>query len=138
MNFDPNNKIVQLCAKGMELVDDEAKTVFTQAWNESSNDFEKFVSAHYLARHQNTIEEKLKWDELALNHALKSNDEVSGALPSLYLNIAKCYEDLGDRSLALANYETGLSFTNELSDDGYENLIRNGLLNGLKRIAQNS
>ena|SRR6218665_304698 len=138
MNFDPNNKIVQLCAKGMELVDDEAKAVFTQAWKESITDFERFVAAHYLARHQNSVEEKLKWDEIALNHALKSGEDVSGAFPSLYLNIGKCYEDLGDFSLALKNYKIGLSFTDELSNGGYESLIRNGILNGLHRITQNT
>lgn len=135
MNFDPNNKIVQLCAKGMELVDDEAKAVFTQAWNVSTSDFERFVAAHYLARHQNSIEDKLKWDKVALENALKSNDEAKGAFPSLYLNIAKCHEDLGNKTEAKRNYEIALSHTESLSNDGYGNLIRRGILSGLDRIA---
>ncbi len=135
MNFDPNNKIVQLCAKGMELVDDEAKTVFTQAWNESTSDFERFVAAHYLARHQETVSDKLKWDLTALENALRSNEDVSGALPSLYLNIAKCHEDLGDKARAKLNYERALSHTENLLNDGYGDLIRQGILNGLDRIA---
>ena len=64
------------------------------------NHFEKFISAHYVARHQENIQDKLKWDETALNLALKINDKnIKGALPSLYLNIAKCHEDLKDLSL---------------------------------------
>ena len=134
MNFDPNNKIVQLCAKGMELVDDEAKAIFTQAWNESASDFERFVAAHYLARHQEAVSDKLKWDLISLENALRSNEDISGALPSLYLNIAKCLEDLGDKTAAKLNYEIALSHTENLLDDGYGNLIRQGILNGLNRI----
>jgi len=134
MMFDANNKIVQLCAKGMELVDDEAKMVFEQAWNESKTDFEKLVSAHYLARHQNTVEEKLDWDKLALDHALKT-DDVFDVLPSLYLNIAKCYEDLDDNVSAKLNYELALSHSDHLQNDGYGNLIYRGILNGLDRVS---
>lgn len=135
MIFDPDNKIVQLCAKGMELIDDEAKAVFEQAWTESRTDFEKFVAAHYLARHQDSVEEKLEWDKLALDYALRADDEVSGALPSLYLNIAKCYEDLGDKPNAKLNYETALLHSKHLEDDGYGNFVHQGILNGLQRIS---
>lgn len=60
MQFDPNNKINQLCAKGMEMEakqPDEAKTLFLQAWNEAANDFEKFTAAHMLhvIKHQQMI-----------------------------------------------------------------------------------
>jgi hypothetical protein len=74
--------------------------------NQATNDFEKFTSAHYVARHQETIKEKLKWDETALHLALKiNNDNVKGALPSLYLHIAKCFEALNDFTKARKNYE---------------------------------
>lgn len=55
MLFDPYNKIVHLCAKGMELEGQDqvvAKVLFMQAWNDSSNDLEKCITAHYLARQQ--------------------------------------------------------------------------------------
>src|SRR3954470_3904197 len=99
MTFDQNNKVVQLCVKGMELEGQgqltEASILFNEAWNIAANDFEKFTAAHYVARHQQSITDKLNWDQVALNHALNINDEsVKEALPSLYLNIGKCYEDL--------------------------------------------
>src|SRR5579885_2101416 len=108
MQFDPNNTIIKLCALGMELEAKkqpaEAKTLFLQAWNEATNDFEKFTAAHYVARHQNSIEEKLHWDKTALHFALKIEDAAMAAnFPSLYLNIAKCYEDLGDINNAKEN-----------------------------------
>lgn len=139
MEFDTNNKIVKLCTQGMECEGQgnkkEALTLFQQAWNESTTDFEKFTSAHYLARHQESVADKLTWDETALALALKINDDtVFGAYPSLYLNIAKGYEDLSDFDTSKKNYELALSFTKYLPDNGYGNLIKGGIMNGIVRI----
>jgi tetratricopeptide (TPR) repeat protein len=98
---------------------EEASRIFLQAWNEATNDFEKFTAAYYVARHQKNISDKLKWLETALQFALKiNNDNVKGAFPSLYLNIAKCYEDLSDLDNAKKNYELAISFKDKLSDNG--------------------
>lgn len=139
MQFDPNNNIVKLCAHGMEQEGEgnpeKAAELFLRAWNEATTDFEKFTSAHYVARHQKTIEDKLKWDETALNSALKINDgTINDSYPSLYLNVAKCYEDLNDYHNAEKNYRLALSFSNLLPDDGYGNMIRSGIINGIKRV----
>jgi len=98
---------------------EEASSIFLQAWNESTNDFEKFTSAYYVARHQETVRDKLKWLETSLQFALKINDvTVSGAFPSLYLNIAKCYEDLNDRERAKKSYDLANSYSSKPSDSG--------------------
>ncbi len=141
MQFDTNNKVVKLCSEGMELEGHgrkkEAFKLFQQAWDESSTDFEKFTSAHYVARHQENVQDKLKWDEIALNLALKINDEnVKGALPSLYLNIAKCHEELNDLQNARLNYNLALSYSNLLPEDGYGNMIKGGIKNGIERLNQ--
>ncbi|MEO8112195.1 MAG: tetratricopeptide repeat protein [Ginsengibacter sp.] len=66
---------------------------------------------------------------------MKIDDEtVKGTLPSLYLNIGKCYEDLGDFKNAKSNYQAALSFTNSLPDNGYGNMIQAGITNGLIRV----
>ena len=139
MQFDPNNKVVKLCAQGMDMEGkgkpEEASRLFLQAWNEATNDFEKFTAAHYVARHQKNGADKLKWDETALQLALRINDDtVKGAFPSLYLNIAKCYEDLNDFDNAKRNYELALSFSNLLPDNGYGNMIKDGITNGIERV----
>lgn len=139
MEFDTNNPVVKLCAQGMEHEGEgkkeEAVKLFMQAWNQATTDFEKFTAAHYVARHQKSVEEKLKWDELALHCALNLKDEnYKGTYPSLYLNVAKCYEDLRDFENARKNYEAALSFAEFLPVDGYGNLIRNGIKNGLERV----
>ncbi len=98
---------------------EEASKLFLQAWNEATNHFEKFIAAYYVARHQKNISDKLKWLETALQLVLKiNNHSVNGALPSLYLNIAKCYEGLSDLDNAKKNHALAISFTNKPSDDG--------------------
>jgi tetratricopeptide (TPR) repeat protein len=123
MEFDPRNNIISLCVQGMGMEDkgkpEEASSIFLQAWNEATNDFEKFTAAYYVARHQKDVRDKLKWLETSLQFALKINDvTVKGAFPSLYLNIAKCYEDLSDFQNAKKNHELAISFTDKPSDSG--------------------
>lgn len=138
MQFDPNNPIIQLCAQGMELEGrgnaEAASQLFLQAWQEACDDFEKFTAAHYVARHQTSVADKLKWDETALHLALQINkEEIKSSYPSLYLNIAKGYEDLNDLENARKNYELALSYVGFLPEDGYGQLIRGGIGNGLER-----
>jgi len=123
MEFNPSNKVIQLCVQGMELEEkgkpEEASSRFLQAWNESTNDFEKFTAAYYVARHQETVRHKLKWLETSLQFALRINDvTVSGAFPSLYSNIAKCYEELNDPYRAKKSHELANSFSINPSDKG--------------------
>ena len=123
MEFNPNNHVIKLCIEGMGMEEigkpDEAGKLFVQAWNEATNDFEKFTAAYYVARHQENTPDKLKWLETSLQFALKiNNDAVTSAFPSLYSNIAKCYEDLNDHANAKKNYELAISFKNNPSDKG--------------------
>jgi len=138
MQFDPDNKVVQLCAEGMNLEvngkQEEAANLFMQAWDIADTDKEKFIAAHYVARHQQTIKDKLHWDETALALALKAGEEYKAHLPSFYLNIGKCYEDMTDHKAALDNYKAALSFTNCLPDDGYGKMVKAGINNGLERL----
>ena len=123
MEFSPSNSVIKLCIQGMEAEDkgnpDGASRLFLQAWNEATNDFEKFTAAYYVARHQKSVRDKLKWLETSLQFALKINDvTVKGAFPSLYSNIAKCYEDLNDLDNARKNHELAISFKDKPSDNG--------------------
>jgi tetratricopeptide (TPR) repeat protein len=137
MQFDPNNKIVKLCVQGMNMEAQKAKQLFLQAWNEASNDFDKFIAAHFVARHQKTVKDKLKWDITALHCALKiHDDDMKAYYPSLYLNIGKCYEDLKNVDKAIKNYQLALSYTDYLQDDGYGRLIKSGINNGINRLIQ--
>ena len=123
MEFNPNNNVIKLCIEGMGMEEKgkpgEASMLFLRAWNESTNDFEKFTAAYYVARHQKNVSDKLKWLETALKSALRINDvSVAGAFPSLYSNIAKCYEESGDADNAKKNHELAISSRDMPSDSG--------------------
>ena len=123
MEFDPHNNVVRICVQGMDMEGkgkpEEARRLFLQAWNEATTNFEKFIAAYYVARHQKDVPDKLRWTETGLQFALKINDDtVKAAFPSLYSNLAKCYDDLGDLANARKNYEIAVSFTDKLSDRG--------------------
>jgi tetratricopeptide (TPR) repeat protein len=123
MEFNPNNTIVKLCLQGMDMEERnkpaEASKLFLQAWDEATNDFEKFLATHYVARYQKNVIDKLKWLEMNLQFALKiNNDTVKSAFPSLYSNIAKCYEALNDTDRAKKNFELAAEFKDKPSDRG--------------------
>jgi tetratricopeptide (TPR) repeat protein len=123
MEFNPNNNVVKRCLQAMNMEEEgkleEASKLFREAWKEATNDFEKFIAAHYVARHQPIVSDKLSWLEKALEHALKINDDtVKSAFPSLYFNIAKCHETLGDFDKAKSNEALATSFKYKPSDKG--------------------
>jgi rifampin ADP-ribosylating transferase len=141
MIIDPQNKIVQLSSKGMqkeaEFETAEARKIFEEAWRVASNNFEKSIAAHYVARHQDTVKEKLYWDELALSLALKNDyKQTEQILPSLYLNIGKCYEDLGSFCGAKENYDKANFLADSLQDSGYGNMIKSAIKAGLARVSE--
>jgi rifampin ADP-ribosylating transferase len=110
IKFDPNNAIIKLCMSGLGLEDsgnsEDAITMFHKAWHEATDDYERIIVSYHLARIQKSISDKLKWMKTSLQCALKINDDnVKSAYSTLYLNIAKCYEELGDFDNAKRNYE---------------------------------
>lgn len=123
IKFDLNNVVVKLCMSGMGIEDsgniEGAIMMFHKAWHEATDDYERFISAYHLARQQESLTEKLKWMETSLQCALKINDDnVESAYSTLYLNIAKCYEELRDSENAKRNYELSSSSKGAPSDEG--------------------
>lgn len=123
MEFNPNGIVVKLCLQGMGLEEkgqpEEASSLFLQAWNEATNDFERFIAAHYVARQQQNVSDRLKWLETALQLALKLNDDaVKAAFAPLYASIAKCYAELNDVDNAKRNDDLANSFADKPTDKG--------------------
>jgi len=77
MEFNPSNNVIKLCVQGMDTEGkdkpEDAGRLFIQAWNEAANDFEKYIAAYYVARHEDDVPDKLKWLETALRFALRVN-----------------------------------------------------------------
>jgi len=78
-----------------------------------------FLRLIILARQQKDVSDQLNWLNKSLHCALKvNNDAVNSALSSLYLNIAKCYEGMGDSEKAKANSELAITYKYNPSDKG--------------------
>ena len=67
MNIDPANPVVALCAAGMAIEGDAdaARQLFEQAWSARQDDYDASIAAHFLARHQPTVESRVRWNALA-------------------------------------------------------------------------
>lgn len=123
MEFSPNNPVIQRCLQAMGAdakgQPKEAAALFLQAWHEATNDFEKFITAHLVGRHERDPHEQLKWLDKALEAAKKTGSiSVQTALPSLYRDMARCYEALGDMDKARVNEELADTLKSQLKDEG--------------------
>jgi len=123
MEFSPAHPIVQRCLQGMELEEqgkpEEAGHRFLLAWNEATNDFEKFLAAFFVARHQIAADAALQWLETVLQLALKiNNPAVQSALAPLYKKIAGCYAALNKPEQAEKYAALAQSCPNEPADPG--------------------
>ena len=138
MQFDPENKVVKLCAQGMQSEAEghiaQAHHLFQQAWDIAINDFEAFTAAHYLARNQQDPNDVLKWNLEALKRAdAIKDDDMKAHYPSLFLNIGKSYETLGNIDEARKYYADAAGYSSFLQPGKYADMIRMGISEGLKR-----
>lgn len=137
--MDPANPIVRLCAAGMSAEQDgrlqDASLLFQQAWRDSSDDWERCIAAHYLARHQPSPAQTLFWNQEALRLAgTLGADCVRDFYPSLYLNVGHSLEALGRAAEACRYYELAAARMEELPDGRYANVVRQGVAEARRRI----
>ena len=107
---DTNNPVIQLCMAGtraeFEHSLDDARRLYQQAWDARTDDYDACIAAHYVARFQDSVEDSLHWNHLALKHANVVNDErVKDFYPSLYLNLGRSYELVGNQNEAQKYYD---------------------------------
>jgi len=136
--MDPDNPVVKRCGEGMAVEGTDpaaAKRLFLEAWELAGTDYEACIAAHYVARHQDSIEDTLRWNQLALDRARASTDpEVATFAPSLHLNLGKSLEDSGKPGPARLQYELARAAVALLPDDGYRQFVEGGIERGLDRV----
>ncbi|MGC5013419.1 hypothetical protein ACLQ2R_21885 [Streptosporangium sp. DT93] len=137
--MDPDNPVVGLCAQGMEAEADgrpeDALRLFEQAWLERTDDFDACVAAHYVARHQESAEETLRWNEISLKHADAVADErVLPFYPSLHLNIGASHELLGDPDEARRCFRLAADRVHDLPEGPYGDMLRQAIADALGRL----
>jgi tetratricopeptide (TPR) repeat protein len=142
-SIDPENPIVRYCVEGMQREQEgrheEALRLFMLAWDHSRDDLERTIAAHYVARHQTTPEQTLHWNQQSLLHAdAVEDDSVKDFYPSLYLNMGKSHEDLGNLGDARRFYELAADRMDCLPDSPLADMVRQGVRNGLDRLAKAS
>jgi hypothetical protein len=138
--IDPNNPVVKLCIAGMAAEAEgrmsDAAAFFLQAWAARQDDLDACVAAHYVARHQASPAEMLRWNQLALDHARAIDDErVQGFYPSLYLNLGWSHEALGDRAAAHSYYDSASATMAAVPDGPYRNKVQRGIAAARNRTA---
>ena len=99
MNLD--NPVIQLCIQGTQAEFQgqlaAARSLYQQAWEVAKDDYEACIAAHYMARHQEDPQDRLHWNQVALEKARAVSDgSVQEFYPSLYLNMGHSYELLGN------------------------------------------
>jgi Tetratricopeptide repeat len=112
--------VVRLCARGTQAEcegrNDVARRLFERAWADRSGD-DACIAAHYLARHQDSPHDTLRWNQVALQHADAVGDERGrGFYPSLYLNLGHAHEQLGHRDQAARYYELAADRAGQLPE----------------------
>jgi tetratricopeptide (TPR) repeat protein len=108
--LDLDNPVIKLCIEGsraeFESRPEDAKQLYWQAWETSGNDYEACIAAHYMARFQAEPGDIFYWNQEALNRAQKVVDgRVDDFYPSLYLNMGRSYEILGNLEEAARYYK---------------------------------
>lgn len=112
--MDTSSPTMQLCIRGTQAEYQgrpaEAKDLYDQAWELARDDLDRCIAAHYMARFQETPEERLWWNQEALDRANAVNDEqVKAFYPSLYLNMGQSYEALGNEKEAKRYFDLAAS-----------------------------
>lgn len=138
--IDPENPVIRLCTAGMAAEGqgrfEEARALFMQAWEARQDDYEAAIAAHYVARHQDSVEAMADWDQRALTHALAVNDEwVHGFMASLYLNMGKDYEAMGDTEKARHQYERAAEWLWAVPEGPYREMVADGVARGQERTS---
>lgn len=123
MEFNPSNPVVERCLEGMGMAEKgepvAARKLFLLAWQDATDDLEKFIAAYYVARYQESPTDRLQWYETALQAALAINDDsVHSAFASLYAHIAACYDALGDSAQAEKHRTLEATFADNPTDTG--------------------
>ena len=139
MTIDPDNPVVALCAAGMAIEGDAAaaRRLFDQAWEARRDDYDASIAAHFLARHQATVEDRLAWNVRAARHAeLVADGRARDLKASLYLNLADAYLTAGDIAQARAAIDQADVGLNDLPVGGYRDFVRRGIDGLVRRLGE--
>lgn len=132
------NPVVALCAAGMacEGMPAEALRLFEEAWAARQDDYDAAVAAHYVARHQPTPADTLRWNQLAVQHAeLAGIERTAEFMASLYLNLGDSFANCDRWEAARDASARAAASLDVLPDGGYRDLVAGGIRRLQERVA---
>jgi len=137
----PINPVLQLCGKGMQAEAEgraaDAEELFRQAWKVATDDYDACVAAHYVARHQKTPDDTLRWNQECLDRADRvGDDRVRGFYPSLHVNLGRAHQELGHRENALDHYRRGRDCIKDVPPGPYADGLRFAIAVGLRATGE--
>jgi tetratricopeptide (TPR) repeat protein len=108
--MNPDNPVIKLCIEGSQAefqgLIEKARSLYQKAWEAAQDDYDACIAAHYVARHQKSYEERLRWNQVALDKTNAVTDNsIQEFYPSLFLNMGQSYELLGNFSEAKQYYD---------------------------------
>lgn len=126
---------------------DEGRRQLMACWQATgeADQAQRCVLAHYLADVQADLADEVAWDERALaayQHVADTDlapieiASAAGLAASLHLNLGDGLLRQGHLDQARAQLDAGLAAAHALGDDGYGNLIRNGLHGLAQRLSE--
>ncbi|GIE76362.1 hypothetical protein Aph02nite_23120 [Actinoplanes philippinensis] len=114
-----------------------ARAALEFLWETTQDALHRCTIAHYLADLQDSVEDELRWDELALAAFPDLTDEGTRAfddtwrarafLPSLHLNLADAHRRAGHEKQARHFLGEAVAALDELPVDDYGAMIRDAL-----------
>jgi hypothetical protein len=118
--MDLDNPVIKLCIEGTQAEfegrQEDACALYWKAWEARKNDYDACIAAHYVARFQKTPEAIFHWNQEAWAYANAIKDgSVCEFYPSLYLNMGRSYEMLGNETEAkrFYNLAAGLGYIHQ-------------------------
>ncbi|QHC26531.1 hypothetical protein [Streptomyces sp. GS7] len=138
--MDPELQVVRLCVAGMQAEaegrPEAALGLFQRAWGSARDDYEACIAAHYLARHQNSPEETLRWNQECLDRAdLVGDERVRGFYPSLYVNMGEAHRELGQLASAHAYFARAAERVADAPQGEYGDWNRFAIADGLRETS---
>lgn len=107
-NMDTNSRTTQLCIAGTQAEYarrlDDARRLYREAWDAAADDYDACIAAHYIAHLEADSAQALRWNLEALSRAERVPERTAEFLASLYVNLGRSYELLGDLAEAERYY----------------------------------
>jgi tetratricopeptide (TPR) repeat protein len=98
--MDVRSRTAQVCIAGTQAEYerrlDDARRLYREAWDAATDDYDACIAAHYIAHLEPEPARALRWNLEALTHAQRVPDRAAEFMASLYVNLGRSYELVGD------------------------------------------